>query len=59
MALRSAALIDEPAANTAAAVLTSVSLYIWTLPLPDGAAAPKVTVVPLTEYSPLPGVPVV
>ena len=59
MELRSAALIDEPAANTAAAVLTSVSLYICTFPVPAGAAAPKVTVVPLTEYSPVPGVPVV
>ena len=63
MALRSTALIDEPAANTAAAVLTSVSLYICTFLSPDpwepGACAPRVTVVPLTEYSPLPGVPVV
>ena len=59
MALRSAALIEEPAANTAAGVFTFVSLYICTFPLPAGAAAPRVTVVPLTEYSPLPGVPVV
>ena len=52
MAFKSAALIEEPAANTAAAVSTSVSLYICTFPVPEAACAPRVTVVPLTVYSP-------